>query len=227
MGHERVQNLRLTRPASGLWWPTLAVILLADLTATPAWTQPHSVSGVYPDDVLNIRADIDYTLDVGASEVIGSIPHDAIDVLVTGVSVEVGDATWREVRYKGTVGWVNDRYLKPTSLLLETPKALQCAGTEPFWTIEIDENRSSFISPEFENEIELEHLRSEPGIGRTDLWGHYLGSDDGVYSLTVIVRYTEACFDGMSDLTFDFEAILLGLGESGAPAYGCCKYIIR
>ncbi|MGI9367865.1 MAG: hypothetical protein ACR2O2_03415 [Ruegeria sp.] len=207
--------------------PGLAVILGANLIAAPAWSQPHSVSGVSSDGVLNIRTDIDYNLEVSASEIIGTIPHDATDVMVTGVSVEIGDAKWREVEYKGTVGWVNDRYLKPTNLLLQPPEALQCAGTEPFWNVDIDESSSTFISPELENQIALEYLSFEPGIGRTDLWGHYLGSADGAHNITVIVRYTEACFDGMSDLTYDFDAILLGLGGSGAPVHGCCTYKIR
>jgi uncharacterized membrane protein len=203
--------------------PAMAAILLANLIAAPAWSQPHSVTGVNADDVLNIRADIDHTLDVGSSEVIGAIPHDASDVMVTGISVHIGGARWREIEYKGIEGWVNERYLKPTSFLLETPEALQCAGTEPFWNVEVDENDSTFMSPDLESPIKLDYLRFAPGIGRTDLWGHYLGSADGTYSLTVIVRYTEACSDGMSDLSYDFEALLLGLSASGAPPYGCCS----
>ena len=201
----------------------LAVIMLASLTAAPARSQPHSVTGVNADDVLNIRADIDHTLDVGSSEIIGAIPHDAVDVVVTGISVDIGDTRWREIVYKGTEGWVNERYLKPTTFLLETPDALQCAGTEPFWNVEVEESDSTLMSPDLESPIKLDYLRFAPGIGRTDLWGHYLGSADGTYSLTVIVRYTETCSDGMSDLIYDFEALLLGLSASGAPAYGCCS----
>ena len=201
----------------------MTVILQANLIATPAWSQPHSVTGVNADDVLNIRADIDHTLDVGSSEVIGAIPHDASDVMVTGISVDIGGARWREIEYKGVEGWVNERYLKPTSFLLAPPEALQCAGTEPFWNVEVEQNDSMLMSPDLESPIKLNYLRFAPGIGRTDLWGHYLGSADGTYSLTVIVRYTEACSDGMSDLTYDFEALLLGLSASGAPAYGCCS----
>ncbi|MEM5582928.1 hypothetical protein WNZ15_10735 [Roseibium sp. AS2] len=200
-----------------------AAILLTTLIAVPAWSQPHSVSGVNADDVLNIRADIDLTLDVGSSDIVGTIPHDASDVMVTGLSVYIGDTQWREIRYDGTVGWVNARYLTPTNMLLERPEALQCSGTEPFWNVAIDDDDSTFISQDLESPIELDYLRLAPGIGRTDLWAHYLDSADGAYSLTVVVRYTEACSDDMSDLTYDFEALLLGLYTAGAPAYGCCS----
>jgi len=220
---ESDQKRRIALRESRICGPALVVILLANLIAAPAWSQPHSVTGVNADDVLNIRADIDNTLNVGSSEVIGAIPHDASDVMVTGISVDIGDTRWREIVYKGTEGWVNERYLKPTTFLLETPDALQCAGTEPFWNVEVEESDSTLMSPDLESPIKLDYLRFAPGIGRTDLWGHYLGSADGTYSLTVIVRYTETCSDGMSDLIYDFEALLLGLSASGAPAYGCCS----
>ncbi|WP_121061720.1 hypothetical protein [Chachezhania antarctica] len=191
--------------------------------AAPAMAQPHSVQGVKADDVLNIREDIHHTRDVSGSPVVGTIPPDADDVMVTGVSVDIGGATWREVAYNGTVGWVNARYLKPTSTMLQAPEALKCSGTEPFWSITIDEAGSTYNSPEQETPLTLDYLRFVPGLGRTDLWGHYLVSPDGITPLTVIVRHTEACTDGMSDLNFDYEAILLGLSPDGAPAYGCCS----
>lgn len=220
---ESDQKCRNTSREIRLCGLALAVTLLASLIAAPARSQPHSVTGVNADDVLNIRADIDHTLDVDSSEIIGAIPNDAVDVMVTGISVDIGDTRWREIEYKGIVGWVNERYLKPTNLLLESPDALQCAGTEPFWNDAVDENDGTLMSSDLERPIKLDYLRFAPGIGRTDLWGHYLGSADGTHSLTVIVRYTETCSDGMSDFTYDFEALVLGLGESGAPAHGCCS----
>ena len=141
-------------------------VLMASLAA-PAMAQPHSVQGVKADDVLNIREDIHHTRDVSGSPVVGTIPPDADDVMVTGVSVDIGGATWRAGAYNGAVGGANNHYLKPTSTILQAPEALT--------------------------------------------------------PLTVIVRHTEACTDGMSDLNFDYEAILLGLSPDGAPAYGCCS----
>jgi uncharacterized membrane protein len=193
------------------------------LSTAPAVTQPHSVIGVAENDVLNIRSDVAYTESVSNSKVIGTVPFNAVDVAVTGVSVDVKGAVWREISYNGTVGWVNARFLKPTSLYLETPKALSCGGTEPFWDVEIDEAGGSFSSQDVEAPIKLEYLRFAQGIGRTDLWAHYLNSTDGKYKLTTVVRYTEACSDGMSDFTYDFEVILLGMGATGAPAHGCCR----
>ncbi|PVB61865.1 hypothetical protein DCO57_10125 [Labrenzia sp. 011] len=220
---ERYRQYRKSLQRKGFRKLSLAAILLTNLIAVPAWSQPHSVSGVNADDVLNIRADIDQTLDVDSSDIVGTIPHDASDVMVTGISVHIGDTNWREIRYNGTVGWVNARYLTPSSVSLERPETLQCSGTEPFWNIAIDENDSTFISPDLASPIKLDDLRLAPGIGRADLWAHYLDSADGAYSLTVVVRYTEACSDGMSDLTYDYEALLLGLDTTGAPAYGCCS----
>ncbi len=227
MPFESDQKPKKTVLANSICKSALVGFLGANMIAASALAQPHSVTDVSADDVLNIRADIDYHQDVAESEIIGTIPHDATDVMVTGVSVDIGEAKWREVEYNGTLGWVNERYLKPTNLLLQPPEALQCAGTEPFWNVEISENNSTLMSPDLENQIELDYLQFEPGVGRTDLWAHYLGGADDAISLTVIVRYTETCFDGMSDLTYDFDAIVLGLGGSDAPVHGCCTYKIR
>jgi uncharacterized membrane protein len=227
MCHEIDQNRRSLFKRIRSRKLALAVTFFANLSPVPAWSQPYSVTGVKTDDVLNMRADVDHTLDVGSSEIIGAIPHDASDVMVTGVSVDIGETKWREIEYKGTVGWVNDRYLRPTDLMLETPEALQCEGMEPFWTVMIDENGRSSVSANLEDPVELEYLSFEPGIGRTDLWAHYLGNVDADHSLTVIVRYTETCVDGMSGLTYDFEALLLGLDGSPAPAHGCCSIMLR
>lgn len=205
--------------------PKLALVIafLASLFATLAWSQPHSVSGVAEQDVLNIRANIDQTLDVGSSRIIGAIPHDATDVAVTGISVKVHGTQWREVVYQGKVGWVNASYLTPTSTMFQIPDALHCAGTEPFWGVTVEEKNSDFSSPELEIPIKLGAPRLVPGIGKSDLWAYYLDSADGAYSLSLILRYTEACSDGMSDLTYDYEAFLLGLSSTGAPAQGCCR----
>lgn len=200
----------------------LRIAFLVSLFAAPASSQPHSVSGVAAQDVLNIRADIDQTLDVGSSEVIGTIPHDATDVVVTGISVDVDGTQWREVAYGGTVGWVNADYLVPTNFMFQIPDALHCAGTEPFWGVTVEENNANYSAAELESPIKLDPPRFVPGIGRSDLWAYYLEGADTAYSLSLIVRYTEACSDGMSDLTYDYEAVLLGMGSTGAPAQGCC-----
>lgn len=201
----------------------LAILLIIALSAAPLWSQPHSVVGVASDDVLNIRADIDHTLDVGGSEIVGAIPHDATDIFVTGVSIDVDGAVWREVIYDGVLGWVNAHFLQPTSHLLEPPEALSCGGTEPFWNVEIDGVNSQLFSPEQETAIPLDELRFNPGIGRTDLWGYNLGSSDRAHELDIVVLYSGSCSDGMSDLIYDYDAFLLGLAPNRAPAHGCCN----
>ncbi|ASM72878.1 MULTISPECIES: COG3650 family protein [Roseobacteraceae] len=209
--HGRVAKLAVT------------IAFLISLYATPASSQPHSVSGVAAQDALNIRANIDQTLDVGSSEIIGTIPHDATDVVVTGISLDVDGTEWREVAYEGIVGWVNADYLVPTNILFQIPDTLHCVGTEPFWGVTIEEKNANYSSPELESPIKLNPPRFVPGIGRSDLWAYYLESTDTAYSLSLIVRYTEACSDGMSDVSYDYEAVLLGMGSTGAPAQGCCR----
>lgn len=208
--------------------PILATLAsLACLTA-PALAQPHSVRDVASGDVLNIRDDVAYAEKVTDVPVVGTIPHDATDVQITGRTVEVNGATWREVVYGGATGWVNDRYLRPTNSLLQSPETLWCGGTEPFWTLFIDPEDSFFTTPEInpdaDETIAMDYLRVEDGMGRTDLWAHYLASGEYDISLTAVVQYTGMCSDGMSDTYYDFDVFLLGMGGTGAPAHGCCWY---
>ncbi|WGI21578.1 hypothetical protein [Amylibacter sp. IMCC11727] len=217
--------LSLVASFNGMKSAKCAIGVLTALTVStaPISSQPHKVIGVAANDVLNMRADIDYSQSVSDSKVVGTIPHDADDVAVTGISIDVNGAKWREVLYEGKKGWVNARFLKPTSLYLETPEALICGGTEPFWDLTINEGGGQYSTPEIEDPMQLAYQKFTQGAGRTDLWGHYLGSVDGTVNVAAIVRYTEACFDGMSDFTYDFEVLLLELGERRAPVYGCCR----
>lgn len=88
---------------------------------------------------------------------------------------------WREIEFKRIVGWVNARFLKPTNLYLEAPAALKCGGTEPFWNLEIGGVGGAYASPEAEGPIQFKVQRFARGIGRTDLWAHYLSSLGGVF----------------------------------------------
>lgn len=64
------------------------------------------VRGVPPDDVLNIRSGPNPKYDI-----VGTIPPDATGVIGIGGRRQIGPSVWREVKYRGMRGWVNDRFL--------------------------------------------------------------------------------------------------------------------
>lgn len=65
-----------------------------------------SVQGVASDDVLNIRVKPDFHSDIR-----GSIPPDATDVVLIGGPSGTKGSTWREVECRKVHGWVRDKFL--------------------------------------------------------------------------------------------------------------------
>ena len=63
------------------------------------------VTGIADDDELDVR------FRPGAA-VMGSLPHDAVQVRATGITATVADTLWRQIEFgAGTTGWVNASYL--------------------------------------------------------------------------------------------------------------------
>lgn len=88
---------------------------IATPASAPDDTLYHRVTGVAPDDVLNIRD----RAGVPGSTIIGSFPPDAEGIeLVHGPDAHeiVNGSSWQKVRrddLPGGTGWVNTRYLDP------------------------------------------------------------------------------------------------------------------
>lgn len=76
-------------------------------TDVPEVTEPFTVVGVEPNDVLNVRAD------VGAdAEILFTLEPLAMNVEVIGGGRESADGgTWVPISYAGQTGWVNASYL--------------------------------------------------------------------------------------------------------------------
>ena len=101
-----------------------------------------SVTGVASDDVLNIRAAPD-----PSSDILGALTPDA-----TGIEVISESDGWASINVEDRSGRVAARYLRPMGhapwYQLQIP--LHCAGTEPFWSLDIDPQAAtaSFLTPE-------------------------------------------------------------------------------
>ncbi|MEY8843180.1 peptide-binding protein, partial [Cribrihabitans sp. XS_ASV171] len=85
------------------------------------------------DDVLNIRAAPDAQADK-----IGEFAHDAQDVEVMSFN---DDRSWGLVNTGERSGWTSMRFLSPQPAGdLPIARRLSCAGTEPFWSLDITQN---------------------------------------------------------------------------------------
>jgi uncharacterized protein YgiM (DUF1202 family) len=73
--------------------------------------QAYSVKGVGKSDVLNVRKYPGYK-----SKIIATIPSNGTAIRLNKKEVYKGSSTWVQVQWQGKKGWVNDRYITPTSV---------------------------------------------------------------------------------------------------------------
>jgi uncharacterized membrane protein len=100
---------------------------------------------------------------------------------------------------------------------------LICAGTEPFWSLEIDGGKARYSAPG-EDETEFEAGGRTPAQG---LRGHFVirlkdrDSATGPEGLVVVTRSHGFCSDNMSDREYPFTGTLIR--PHGAVFGGCCR----
>ncbi|WGW04379.1 COG3650 family protein [Tropicibacter oceani] len=192
----------------------LAVLVTLGLGA-PALAQEypalHDVTGVASDDVLNVRSG------PGAGhEIVGTLgPYD------TGVEVirlnETG--TWGFVNTGEQSGWTSMRFLaaRPGGTLPDWP-ALSCFGTEPFWSLTINQGQSAVMN----------NMGQQQGYSVGNLvkasgrpWPYALFGQAGLESLSAVIT-PGYCDDGMSDREFGLTIALILQGNQQAYYSGCC-----
>lgn len=100
---------------------------------------------------------------------------------------------------------------------------LICAGTEPFWSLEIDNESARYTVPG-------EDARSFTVTGRTPaqgLRGHFVirlkdkDTPEGSEGLVVVTRSQGFCSDNMSDMEYPFTGTFIR--PDGAVFGGCCR----
>lgn len=172
----------------------------------PAW---YRVTNVAPDDVLNIRRAPEATADV-----MGGLPPDGQPVEVIALSAT---GTWAQVNDGETAGWVAARYLERLSPdRMGLPLPLECGGTEPFWSLRVEEGQAglSVMGTEV-----AELTMGMPMASRNDTRRFALRGDD----LTVLIARA-SCSDGMSDRAYGLTVDMLWQ-DAGVPSLfsGCCN----
>ncbi len=169
----------------------------------------HAVVGVAGDDVLNIRRDPS-----GSAPVIGSLgPHQ------TGVEVTGADDSgkWLRVNTQESSGWAAARFLERAETAdYAFARALNCFGTEPFWSLDIVQGSKATLSRMDGQVLSFGSGLMRRGEGRTDRW--LLGFGQGL-----LVAAQRSCGDGMSDRHYALDASVV-LVEQGMTLYsGCCS----
>ena len=189
--------------------------LLAALVAGPAaatqdaWPALHDVSGVAPDDVLNVRAAPSAT-----AEIVGALAPDAAGVEVVRPSE---DERWGLVNVGERSGWVSLDFLDrhPGQFYGARPRIASCFGTEPFWTLDFDEpGRVLMTTPDRPATAGTE-LGWSIGVNRYDRYAVLIAFG----GLQVGAIRLERCGDGMSDREY---GIGFDLMDGEHVLSGCC-----
>ena len=188
--------------------------LLAALVAGPAaatqdaWPALHDVSGVAPDDVLNVRAAPSAT-----AEIVGALAPDAAGVEVVRPSE---DERWGLVNVGERSGWVSLDFLDrhPGQFYGARPRIASCFGTEPFWTLgfESEGDAVTWATPE---ETRAGRLLSRPAPSNDRRRHGLVLALDG---LRVASVRTETCGDGMRDREYGIAIDVIG----ERVLSGCC-----
>lgn len=191
-------------------WLWLALFLLCGPIRAEDLPAYFSVTGVSPDDVLNLRESPDPT-----APIIGGLAPDA-----SGIEVVAFVDEWAVVNSDGVAAYAARRFLmrEDGEAWSSLTSPVICSGTEPFWSLALDPSGGSagFSTPERPDPMALAIL---------ELWPAEPWSSSAAVSLPVgmaVLRGTE-CSDGMSDQKFGI-AIDLFLHESdGLRLVGCCS----
>lgn len=198
---------------------SLALCAAFPFAAPPAMAQTllptlYDVTGVRPDDHLNIRAMPD-----ASSSILSELPHDATAVEVTAIR-----SGWGRVNTFERSGWVNMRYLKERADVWQpgqVPATLNCLGTEPFWSLRQVGGNLVYETPEQSRALQRRVVVDNPSQ-RSPARSIVAGDDRGRMTL---VLHPGQCTDGMSDRFFGLSATLLfeGAGQASRMENGCCR----
>lgn len=204
---------------------SLTLLLLAPPISAQAGKYEFRVVNVARSDFLNVRERVSDQDSISAAKILAQIPARTDGVLGSGASQLVGRTRWFEIRYGETRGWVNGRFLSPKSSQLdgELESNLFCAGTEPFWSLKIEDNSAEMRRPDQQPEQFSIAVR-EPFQGREDALAIRIVNDMGP-EISALVQHKEWCSDGMSDLEYAFQVRLVGREDGGEPLRGCCSLL--
>lgn len=177
----------------------------------------HRVVDVSGDDRLNIREEPDAN-----SPVIETLAPDATGVEVVHLS---RDGKWGRINSSERAGWVSMRYLERSGedLVAGTlPERLRCYGTEPFWTLDWDEQRLTFSRPGADDIHP--RLRGVTAVANRRQPNWVIVAEEDGHRLTGVIR-AQSCSDGMSDRLYGLGITLVEQRAEGEinAVDGCCS----
>lgn len=203
-----------------LTWLLLALVVAAAPAhaQTPDPSLRYRVVDVAAGDQLNVREQPGVD-----APVIGAFAPHAEDIVVSGSVREVEGSDWWEVVFvEGYLdrGWVNGRFLEPMDdQARDSEYPLQCSGTEPFWSLALEEGQATYSTPGGDDQA-MSASRWREASGRIGTFAVQL-ERKGNIGYASVWRERDFCSDGMSDIRYPFGTIVI-LPE-GEVLAGCCR----
>jgi uncharacterized membrane protein len=201
-------------------WLGVALVL----TPVSAWAQTpepslrYQVVDVAADDRLNVREQPG--VEAG---VVGALAPEAENIVITGSTMDVNGSDWWEIVFvEGYIdrGWVNGRFLEPVrEPERERDYPLQCGGTEPFWSLDVEEGQATYSTPD-EETLAMAASGWRKASGRIGVFAVQL-ERDGQLGYAGVWRERDHCSDGMSDIRYPFGTIVIR--PDGEVLAGCCR----
>lgn len=205
-----------SRAALGLAALALVVVLggMASAVPTPDPGLNYAAAGPGP---LRLRAGPG----PGAA-VVATLPAGTRDIVLTGRRAEgEGGEAW-EVLAPGAAdrpAWAAAAQLSPgTSGPADFP--LQCSGTEPFWGLRLSGSTARMSRPGRGDQAFAAGSR-QVAAGDPRVHVRRLSGPGREAGQVVVIRRAAGCTDGMSDLSYPYEAVVTL--PSGEVLAGCCR----
>ncbi|HSP26321.1 MAG TPA: hypothetical protein VLQ65_14210, partial [Saliniramus sp.] len=117
----------------------------------------------------------------------------------------------------GEYAWIDAAHVAPQDADRAENYPLQCLGTEPFWSVGIDGDQAVFEAPD----VAQTTWTASEWLPARGLIGRYMIRLNSGYGTGYLAMLRQTCSDGMSDIGYPFEAIMITPGQ--AVRAGCCR----
>lgn len=173
------------------------------------------------EDLLNLRSAPN-----GNARIVATIPANSTGVVGLGKQSQSGQSTWVQVKWAGLQGWVNRKYLVVDTNKGNAPSTkpatnkdalLRCSGTEPFWSIQINQHSMKIDlldGTKYSAPVSFRQRSSN----NTSI-AVVAGTRNNA-TTTAFMQKVEACSDGMSDKNYPYS--ITAVLRNQKVVSGCC-----
>jgi uncharacterized membrane protein len=148
--------------------------------------------------------------------VVAELRWDARDVVLSGASTQADGRIWYQVVRDGEYAWIDAAHVEPQDGDRTENYPLQCLGTEPFWSVRINGD-AVFETPD----VAPTTWTASEWLPARGLIGRYMIRLSSGYGTGYLAMLRQTCSDGMSDIEYPFEAIMITPAQ--AVRAGCCR----